>query len=782
MEPAESARCLRPRQAPGMPARPAGSAVPKAGGGRMTRSSAALTITSPTNRSSTVPPLLSIPVRSHKRARSSSKSASQSQQAKRTRPSTRKLGFYEEDSETWDDGDDEGDEDDEPLLRPSPKVEQKSTPRKQRNLKASRTTTPKKSKSLTRAIKSPLQQAAKKTPTAKDNTVAAEDSPFIPDWASLPYLILLQIFRDAAAPLTQLDQVKWLVATSGVCRAFAEPALTPLYEAPPLLTRSMTHGLVSLLAKDPSTTLFNYRNKVIELVVDVEEISSRTFKGRPLDLEGLVRNVPRLKSLQFLHWKDDPPYRSLEGNLRWSYPVSLFWGLNGDHNPGRGTPGHNHVRLAAWQWNRRLMGSDLNLDGIASLHQTPAFVGLEKVTFVNYQVPSLHAKEADDDHQIDTLDQEMIQKLANAINALPALKHLTFESSTAVNWRLLPLLPKNLESLELINCWDVKGEDFSSYLLSSGYRLKRLLLLHNQSLDLSFLTILGEACPNLRLLYVDCKTFNHHEFYHDSDPSYEQLLMAGQVPVWPESLESLQMLNMKKWTAEAAETLFRSLVDAAPKLPSLRRIDLKAMLSIPIQERSHLRNKWARKLKHIFLREFHDPAPLFSLRHRPPQDPGNSVKGVSKKSGTSRTTQKTTVPDVPSRRSSRITAKSSHPSSRASSIGRDLRHGLNRPSYADPDTDEDMDMDDEGGDELGERNEESAGPHSPAFSSRTGDGDGEEVTFRHGLCEKVEVQLDNQKSVETTLTMDDFLDDENDDLSDDDWMGEDEDSDGAYAW
>src|SRR5688500_13648359 len=138
----------------------------------------------------------------------------------------------------------------------------------------------------------------------------------MPDWASLPYLILVQIFRYAAAPLTEAQHAKWLTAASGGCRAFAEAALTALYDAPPLLSRPMAHGLVSLLAKDPSTTLFNYRPKVEELWIDVEQIASKTFKGQPLDLKALVANLPRLKFLQFFHQKDFAPYRSLDGSLR----------------------------------------------------------------------------------------------------------------------------------------------------------------------------------------------------------------------------------------------------------------------------------------------------------------------------------------------------------------------------------------------------------------------------------------------------------------------------------
>jgi hypothetical protein len=50
------------------------------------------------------------------------------------------------------------------------------------------------------------------------------------------------------------------------------------------------------------------------------------------------------------------------------------------------------------------------------------------------------------------------------------------------------------------------------------------------------------------------------------------------------------------------------------------------------------------------------------------------------------------------------------------------------------------------------------------------------------MCEKVEIQLDNQKPAEKTFGMEDFLDDEPDDLSDEEWNGDGEDLEVDYAW
>ncbi|KAK4120794.1 hypothetical protein N657DRAFT_578837 [Parathielavia appendiculata] len=761
---AATTRNLRPRQASGVRSSPAGVTIPRAGG-RVTRSSAALTQSDSANAVA-VPQAITLTPQLRKRFRFSGDSAAQ-RATKRPRHSHRSRGFYDEDS-------DSGDELDNPYITPGSDVEQEANTRR---LRATKSATPKKSADPVRVTKSPRRLATVKHPSPKDAQVVTEIE-VIPDWASLPYHVLVQIFRYAASPLAELQQARWLVAASGVCRAFAEPALTALYETPPLFSRSMAHGLVSLLSKDPSTTLFNYRPKVKELWIDVDEIASKTYKGQPLDLRNLIGNLPQLKSVQFSHHKDLPPYRSLDGSLRWHYPVSFFEALSGNRNAAEGANIADQTQLHGWQWNRRLMGPDLNLAGLKALHQTPPFQGLKKVSFVNYQVPSLHAKASADEAELAARDLDFIQGLASAITVLPALEHLSIESSTAANDQLLPLLPKTLKTLELVNCWDVNGEDFADYLLASGRYLKNLILRHNQSLSASFLTVLGTACPNLQVLSIDFKTYNHHEFYHDSDPSYDQLLTADQIPDWPSNLETLQLLNMKKWTAEAAETLLQSLVDNAPKLLRLRRLDLKAMLSIPIQERSRLRNKWDRKLRHVFLRAKEDPQPLFSLRNPSHKALNGAVKNTSNQS---RKTARGTLPaGSPSRRSGRIAVKSSNSSSRASSVGRDLR-SLGRPSYAEPDTDEDEIDDEEEEQEKGEeavRSSDESQPASPTALAAPP----KETPFRHGMCEKVEIQLDNQKSAETTLTMDDFLDSENEDLSDDDWVGDDEDFDSGYAW
>lgn len=697
---------------------------------------------------------------SHKRAAPSSTSEG-SRRAKRARHQS---GFYGEDSDSGDntDGTRISRASEVELAGPSKPSSARSTKRQPGGIVIVRS--PLKSR-----LKSPSKGSlSKEKPAPPENLI-------IPPWATLPYHVLTQVFRYAAADTEEAERAKWLNSASHVCRSFAEPALKVLYESPPLLSRPMAHGLVSLLSKDPSTTLFNYRTKIEDLCIGVEEIASKTYKGQSLDLEGLVRNLPRLRFIQFYHWKDEAPFRSLDDSLRWHYPTGLFDVLNRAQQESERTSGAEPTKLTGWQWNRRLMGPDLNLAGIKTLHHTPAFSNLQKVSFLNFQVPSLHARGNADDDELAAQDGAFVQNMAEAITALPKLEHLSIESSTAANDQMLQSLPKCLKVLELVNCWEVNGDDFASYLLSNGRNLEHLILRHNQSLSLSFLTVLGTACPHLQTLRMDFKTFNHHEFYHDSDPNYDNLLLANQIPDWPQSLRSLELKNMRRWTAEAAETLFQSLVDSAPKLLNLRSLDLKAMLDIPYRQRSQIRDKWEARLKQVFLREQTDPKPFFTLRPQQQEEETSGKVAASKKSS------KRPPLESSSRRSGRIALFCANSqSSRASSVGRDLRHGLGRPSYAEVDTDVDDEEDDDEESQDQEEKEEEEG--STADNDGASPSTAEPALFRHGMCGKVDIQLDNQKPAEKTFGMEDFLDDEDDDLEDEDWDGDDEDLDVGYAW
>ncbi|KAM7206168.1 F-box protein At-B [Rhypophila sp. PSN 637] len=798
----ESRRELRPRrrtvQATEIRGAPPGATKPHAAvprtGGRVTRRLAATLAANSDDSSSdesfTLSTRTDVPLRPRNKANRPRRipSASQfssgppaptfrsrnSRLGKRTRPQS---GFYDEDSDEVEEAEESDLDEDEDLARISPNPDRSRQHPPVSRTQRTRPRTPKFKKA--KVDRSPKHGKIKASSVQASFEVKSTESEFVPDWLSLDYFIWVQIFEVAAASLDDRDGVSWLLSTSRICKTFAEPAMTALYRCPALLTRPMAHQLLSLLAEDPSTTLFNYRAKVEKLRIDVGNIARKSHRGRHLDFGALVSYLPRLKVIDFHHTADNPPYRRFKESLKWHYPDGLFEALNNTQDAGvEPVVTRKPTRLIGWRWNSRMMGTASDqetLDKIRTLHLTPCFANLKRLSFVNFQVPSLDVRHGADDPEVIAKDQAFVQGITNAVSALPDLEHLSMESSTVVNEYFLPLLPKTLKTLELVNCWDINGEDFASYLLTHGHNLEHLFLHHNQSLSLAFLTVLGSACPSLKTLRMDLKTFNHHEFYNDSDPSYDQLLAVDQVPHWPVSLETLELRNMRKWEAAGAELLFQSLVDSAPTLPNLRCLDLKAMLDIPFRQRSELRDKWEARIKRVFLRKLEDPLPFRSLR----QAPGGPDEQLSPNNQKSRKCKKV---ESPSRRSGRIATQISRPSSRDSSMGHGLRQNAQgRPSYVEPDTD---------GDELASADD---GDNSDAESSATRATPGRisepsmpgslfEEFFHHGLCEKVEIQLDNQKPTERTLTMEDFLDDTvSDDPSDEDWDG-DQDVDTGYAW
>ncbi|KAH8897840.1 hypothetical protein GQ53DRAFT_637526, partial [Thozetella sp. PMI_491] len=581
----------------------------------------------------------------------------------------------------------------------------------------------------------------------------------IPPWKDLPYFVLINIFQAVADQLPDLARSKWLVEASLACRDFCEPALTVLYQSPPLLNRPMAHKLVELLARDPDSTRYNYRQKVEKLHIDVPGVARGLYQGHALDLTALVGPLPRLRVLDFYHDLDLPPYRSLDESFKWRYPDSLFQVLGASMQAA--DEKRQATRLTGWRWNRRMMGPDFDIRRIRDLHLTPSFSGLQRIGFLNYQVPSMSAKHPD--ASWEERDKEAIDEFASAINALPALEFLTIETSTIVNGDLLFQLPETLKTLQLINCWEVNSRDFAAYILSRGRELRHLCLHHNQSLALGFLTVLGEACPHLQTLSMDFRYYKHHTFYNDADPNYDEVLKTDQVPTWPASLEVIELVNMRKWTAEAAQLLFKSLVDSAHNLPNLRHLDIRAMLDIPIRQRSEIRDKWTAELKKVFLRKWKPPLPFYSLQH-PPYQPRRPMPPKEHPAKVKLSED--------GRRSTRISTfgQDSGTSSRAGSAGRGLRDRLGKQSYAEPDS-SDFDTDEE---------QDEIPPDSPASeaSSASSEGDG----FIHGMCEFVNVKLDNQKPTEQTWSMNDFLDSEGDDPTDDEWDGDRDTNDDHHAW
>ncbi|CAK7267496.1 hypothetical protein SEPCBS57363_002619 [Sporothrix epigloea] len=621
-----------------------------------------------------------------------------------------------------------------------------------------------------------------------------------PPWATLPYLVLAEIFACGAGPLDTIASVRWLLGVSRTCKSFTEPALRALYRKPPMLTMNMAHNLVNHLANDPSTTTFDYRKKVKALGIDVGSLASRVYRGRHLDVPRLISYCPGLEDLDLYHYKDTPPYREQSESLRWSYPERLFEvlgssplrektqsagelvqevGSSSSDMAATSTPPEPacpRLKLKSWRWNQRLMGPDMNLDEIRAIHLSPTFAGLRELKFVNYQRPSLAALDPEEPAAIEA-DRQQGEGFARLLNALPNLTHLSMESSTAVNEYLLPLMPKTLQCLKLINCWDVTAYQFAEYLVTHGQALRELTLNYNQSLSLYFLSVLGTACPQLQALCMNLTYYSHHAFYKDANPFYESLMMPNEVPVWPAGIQVIELEHLRKWEPDAAEVFFQSLLDSAPHMPKLRVLAIKAMLDIPWRQRCEMRDRWEAAFDRVF------------KRRAPPPEPANSLSYYSeqKKQGESpRCSAKVRhIDSTPSRRSHRIASHVASPSSCASSRSRKLRDMApnNCVSYREPDTDEDIPSSDEYSEDS-EGNEGGANEGDEMVvevqgKGKTAEASGESGSstqpdkndFVHGMCDVVDIRIDNQKPGEIQYRMMDFLDSE-DSSSDEEWTGD----------
>ncbi|KAF4628663.1 hypothetical protein G7Y89_g9493 [Cudoniella acicularis] len=636
----------------------------------------------------------------------------------------------------------------------------------------------------------------------------------IPDWQSLPYQILLQIFEYASHPIYDEHTFqpspsgKWLLQMACVCKAFTEPSLTALYTSPPLVPMIQAHRLVDLLMEDPTRLAFGYRQKIQSLQIDIGQVAAYSLPGSGhLGLFDLIKYLPRLTDLELYHQKDMSPYRTLDEHIKWTYPEKMFEALEyidpaADASKGDKT---SVCKLKSWRWSSRLAGKKFSVEKIKEIHLKPSFLALRKVAFVNYQVPTLAADEEDPKHE---------NILADSLKVLKNLDHLIFESSTLVNPKLLPLLPRSLRHLELINCWEVVADGFAEFLLTHGSQLRTLTLNHNQSLSLTFLPILGEACPKLQVFKMNLVYYNLHATYRDSEPQYDQLLLAEQVPVWPSTLQTIDLTNLRKWETEAAEMFFQSLIDSAATLPELRRLKIQAILNIGWRDRASFRDKWIGSLERVFKRVSAPPKTHTSIRPMEELKPIAKVevpiRSIDIKSPANRTAVVLSEkkPETTESISSSRTRRSQRSCANKSKQGIYVESSSSETEAGDPDTEATFappaPRESKGRTCLIRELkilEQTAGIDSPSplltpttsFNSNSSDDDhpllqdlnrdkkGKGKEFIHGMCDVVELRIDNLRPTEHQFTERDILGSE--ESGDEDWdEGNDGVDDGKYAW
>ncbi|KAI0469267.1 hypothetical protein F4859DRAFT_487583 [Xylaria cf. heliscus] len=580
-----------------------------------------------------------------------------------------------------------------------------------------------------------------------------------PPWQTLPYHVWLRVFSFVAAPIRDLaprpedlaEAVATLISGARVCRSTAEPALAALYKCPPF-RRAHTNSpqtsfvrFIETLALPPSETLIRYRPKVEILRIDVDATLTRKVNGLQLQLTQVIKNLPRLRCLELYHPLDDAPYRDLSMNLRWKFSKEdLLAGLapppDGDPSVGEKT---TTTALESWRWNSRLAPADLSLDRLQEMHALPGFQGLRKVAYINYQLPSItqFSARARNSQEAQNSDIRAIAHLAASISALPDLQHLVIESSTLANGSLLERLPRTLKHLELVNCWEITSEDLSAFLMSHGNSLVHLTLKYCQSLSLGFLPVLGTSCPKLAHLEIDLSYFRHHESYADNKPEYATLLEVDQVPTWPSSIQSIEIMNMRNWSHEAAEMFFGSLTKNAKALPNLRRLEFKIMLNIEWRRRIEIRRSLADQMTRVFKRR---PSP--PREHKTPHKDNDTDIVKPKMRRSPRTTNQSSKP----------ASMKGVPSSGGHNVGRALPTRRSMKSLRAISSTFDADDEESSEDELSLGH---VNPRRGKSRTTTARAAGlREEEFIHGLCDVVDIRVDDQRPAERQYDMDDFLD------------------------
>lgn len=393
--------------------------------------------------------------------------------------------------------------------------------------------------------------------------------------------------------------VTWLLSAMRVCKAFSEPAITVLYRDPPLWTLERPHGLLEVLKKPKNEKLFDYNVKVKRLHFDVVRSLAYTSPGRgAFDIANLIPYVPQVEEIEIFDSMQKPLLGGLGKSFRWTYSEKTLLSLE-----------ENNIHLKSWQWDANLCSwpsGRSKVDWIADFHSRKLFRSLRKVTLVNFNLDTLGSKER---HKLALDSLAVCEQLSD----LPDLRQLVCDSSDLVDEVFLKFVPICLTYLSLSNCVSLSAESLLTFLENCGSQLLEIHLTHNQSLNLSFLPCLGESCPVLQVLKINMNYYKGS--LQDSEPAFNELIRVEEVPTWPSTLQTLEMVHLRQWSTEAATMFFTSLITAAPALPDLRRLVLKAILNIGWRDRVHFREEWIGKVEKVFKRVCPDPDPfLMTIR------------------------------------------------------------------------------------------------------------------------------------------------------------------------
>ena len=679
------------------------------------------------------------------------------------------------------------------------------------------TSHPSKKRRATAVRRSRYTLGAKKTkasvrdPKSKEEHGVVSLGGRVPPWQSLPYHILFEIFRYASSPLwtdrfEPTPGITWLLRIALLCRAFAEPALSALYWSPPLCPPTRAHGLVSHFASQTKHSTFNYKAKVKMLEMEARETLVSKYGGRdPIDLADLVAHTPQLRGVDLQLLTDGPMIHKTTFNITndWlaakaAFSDSTILALE-----------RGQISLVEWKWNWHTTGKQYLMPRMKAIHLKPPFQSLKEVTFANYQPLTIlkvgRPREGRDLIAAAPMVSETIEEqLAETLTCLPNLKRLRLKRSNITNKKFMSSIPRNLELLEITNCYSINSDLLNDFLTTHGQNIKELILDHNQALNLSFMVDFAVTCPKAEILRMNLTYYNSNVSFPNSDPKFPALLLEGEVPSWPETLQSLELHHLRKWDTKTAEQFFTSLVDSAAFMANLRYLNIKASLDESgWRDRVAFRDRWVGRLEKVFLRSSSPPNPhlksidLFkAYKAQPKKSNGasGSLKIEARPSLRRKDSSRFSHVEVPkilgdakaesqsdrdaplvlTRRATRQSARHVTDMSGASaavrtappSTRRSHRRLLRRKRNADSDS----------------SSEDSAlGDDSLKLDIQANSKTDEKELYIQGMCDIVHVVIDNLRPMEEQLNESNFLDEEV--SGDEDWVGDDSmPDDGGYAW
>jgi len=505
-----------------------------------------------------------------------------------------------------------------------------------------------------------------------------------------------------------------------------------------------------------------------------------------MDLGALVALTPQLRGICIHRLADSFKYRNGAHSTtvvvgRPAYQASLFMALQ-----------ERRTVLQDWTWNQSLAKQSYRLANIKDIHATPPFQTLQKLSLLNYEAGPLEK------------GRRREEILVEALGLLPTLTGLVFRMSTIVNSRLMPLLPENLQTLEIFDCSAMESPGLNNFLVAKGRNLRKLTLDHNHSLNLSFMVNLAVHCPRLESLKMDLRYLNIFFTVRDVEPKYGLLLREGEVPSWPPSLQSLELFHLRKWSLSTAEQFFSSLTEASQSLGQLRQLRIKASLDESgWRDRISFRDKWTQRLQHVFLRKSTPPNlhlksfATFKAYKRQQMQAQNSIAWAGRSKGSQAVGTAKRSPLLP-KGSARlnhvgipqVTAHADETDSdapltklrrsRRTKLQGDDIYVLSESSPNIPKTQRRRRRQRKGSDDSS--SEDSAidddGIHRTKPLSNSEDAKLPEQV--QGMCDIVDVLIDNLRPTEEQFNENDFLDDEV--SGDEDWNGDDDMPGDGYAW